>query len=145
MFSVPMEAGQPPLVLELRGIPVPPSKKAKATRRAGPPNCHIPSKKNNKTWLTKLPNGKMLKRPLLITKPEYQQWTEKAIQRLELTLLSMCQTGSGETPPVRSRLFAILSQLPADDSVNDLTEGSWRVERCEPGREGATITITRLS
>src|SRR5438445_259170 len=118
-------AGFTPIVLELIGIPVPPGHKAK-NQNPDVPNCHVPSKKNNKTWLTKLPNGKPLNRPLLITKPEYQQWTEKAIARLESILLSACQTADGGIQQVQSKLYAILSQLPADDSVRELTEGSWK-------------------
>jgi hypothetical protein len=38
----------------------------------------------------------------------------------------------------------MLSRLPADDSVNDLPEGSWKVVRVAPGEEGAVITIQRL-
>lgn len=147
MFNPPTAVGRS-LVLEIKGIAVPPNKTrkdhARTTNRPLAPNYHIPSKKNCKTWLTKLPNGKPLKRPLLITKPEYQEWTEKVIQNLESTLLSECQTGSDATPQVRSKLFAILSLLFADDSVNDLKAGSWTVEMVPPGQEGCLVTITRL-
>jgi hypothetical protein len=43
-----------------------------------------------------------------------------------------------------SKLLWILSRLPADDSVNDLPEGSWKVIRVPPDEEGAIITIERL-
>ncbi len=123
----------PPIKLYIIGIPVPPSKKRKRPQKL--PNCHIPSKKNNK----------MLTRRGPITKPEYQEWTENAVQHLESQLLSRCQTASGETRLEPLKLSAILSQLPADDSVNDLTRGDWTVEMVDPGNEGAVVTIERLT
>jgi hypothetical protein len=147
LFASQTEATASPLVLELHHIPAPRTfaqKKRKSTKPL-PPNYHIPSFKNAKHWITKLPNGKPLQRPFLITSPEFQKWMEKAVQSLESQLLSMCQTGGDETQLVRSKLFAMLSQLPADDSVNDLVEGSWKVVRVPPGEEGCVITITRLS
>jgi len=140
---------EPPLTLKLIGIPMPTkrsrSDQQRTTSRPLPPNCHIPSLKNTKMWITKLPNGKPLKRPILITKPEHQEWKELAIQNLLSQLCSECQTGCDATPAVRSKLFAILSRLPEDDSVNDLREIHLRVEHVEPGQEGAVIEITRLN
>src|SRR5437867_336546 len=75
-----------PLVLELKGIPV----ESKKARAGAPPNCHVPSMKNNKVWMTKLPNGKPLKRPMLITKPSYQKWMEKAVASLVSQCVSEC-------------------------------------------------------
>lgn len=148
LFALPTEVIQSPLVLELRGISVPPNKSRKdqvrKTDRIIPPNCHIPSFKNSKVVISKGPHGRPLERPFLITKPELAKWMEKAVRHLESTLLYMCQTESDVIPPERSTLSAMLSRLPEDDSVNDLTQGSWSVEMCEPGREGATITLTRL-
>lgn len=142
LFAI-QPAGSKQLTLTVKGIPVPQEKGAKPTKH---PNCHIPSKKNNKMWILKTPQGKPLKRPLLITKPEYQEWTEKAARHLESQLLSMCQTGSDGIQQVHSKLFAILSLLPEDDSVNDLVEGSWKVDHsANPGEEGATIVIERLT
>lgn len=136
-------AGFTPLVLEIKGIAVPPNKsrkdQARKTSRPLPPNCHIPSFKNSKQIVM------MGKKPFLITKKEFKEWMEKVVQHLESTLLSVCQTGFDATPLVRLRLSAILSRLPADDSVNDLTAGSWKVETVSPGEEGALITITRLT
>jgi hypothetical protein len=144
MFAPPTVLGQK-LVLEIKGIAIEPSKmRLKERKTIAPPNYHIPSFKNSKRWVTKLPNGRPMNRPLLISSPEFQVWKEKVIQSLCSQLLCGCQTGSDETPQVRSKLFAILSQLPADDSVNDLTSGSWKVEIVPPGQEGALIEITRL-
>ncbi len=76
--------------------------------------------------------------------PEFQEWKEKAVQSLESQLLFLCQTEGDATQPVRSKLFAMLSRLPEDDSVNDLPEGSWKVVRVQPGEEGCEIRIERL-
>lgn len=145
MFAPP-KAGESPVVLYLKRIPAPRNLKQKPKTEAEklPENFHIPSFKNAKRWITKLPNGKPLKRPFLITSPEFQAWMEIAVQSLESQLLSMCRTGSEGIPPEPLKLFAMLSRLPADDSVNDLREGSWRVERVPPGEEGCRIEIERL-
>lgn len=141
LFGIP-EPEEKSITLTLRGIVVPPGRDAKE-QNPEVPNCHIPSMKNTKMVITKA-HGRLLKRPMIITKPEYQNWKAKAVQSIESQLLSMCLTGSGETLPERSKLFAMLSLLPGDDSVTDLPEGSWKVEQCEPGKEGAVILIERL-
>lgn len=139
-------SGQGPLLLVLRKIPAPRTIRQKEKRQgpAPPAHFHIPSFKNAKQWITKLPNGKPLKRPFLITSPEFQRWMEKAVLSLESQLLSKYLTGSDGTPQARLKLFAMLSLLPADDSVTDLPEGSWKVVHVPPGEEGAEILIERL-
>lgn len=148
MFSVKTELSPGPLVLELRGIEVPANKsrkdKLRTTDRPLAPNYHVPSFKNSKVLVAKDRNGRPLSTPFLITKPELARWMEMAVQSLESQLLSKCQIGSDGTQQVRSKLFAILSLLPEDDSVNDLVEGSWKVLLVPPGEEGALITIERL-
>ncbi len=131
-----------PLVLTLIGIPVPPSKKRKTPQKF--PNCHIPSKKNSKMVLDKLPNGKRLDRAMVVMKPEIRAWIEKAEAHLEYQLLSACLTTGEEIQSALSKLSVILSQLPADDSVSDFPKGTWEVELVPPGQEGAIITIERL-
>lgn len=148
MFAIPKQGdGTLPLVLELKRIPAPRSLAQKAKKDLVKPkdNFHIPSFKNSKRWITKLPNGKPLKRPFLITSPGFQQWREKAVKSLESQLLSMCRIGGDGTPLERSKLFATLSQLPVDDSVNDLPEGSWKVIRVPPGEEGCRIVIEKIT
>jgi hypothetical protein len=144
MFTV-LEAGTcRSVVLEIKKIQAP--RRMQQDKPTNPkPNFHIPSFKNSKRWVTKLPNGKPLKRPLLITSPEYQEWMAQAVQSLEFQLLSTSPTDSGGTQPERSRLFAMLSLLPVDDSVNDLPEGSWKVVKVPPGEEGCQIVIERLT
>src|SRR5260221_5681370 len=108
MFEIPQAAGTRQIVLELRRIPAPRRLTQKSKKDLLNPrdNFHIPSFKNSKRWITKLPNGKPLKRPILITSPEFQQWREKAIQLLESSLLSLCRTGGDGTPLEPSTLFA---------------------------------------
>lgn len=145
LFSPPMDAsGTGPIILLLLGIPAPRVMKDKQPAKRTQ-NFHIPSFKNSKRWITKLPNGKPLRRPLLITSPEFQEWMKKAVLSLEYQLLYLCRTESGGTRLEPSKLFAMLSRLPADDSVNDLREGSWTVVRVPEGKEGAIIKIERLS
>lgn len=148
MFNPPTAVGQS-LVLEIKHIAVPPNRtrkdQARKTSRPIAPNYHVPSFKNSKMLIAKTPQGRPLEKPFLTTKPEFQEWMEKAVDSLESQCLSMCQTGSDGIQQVRSKLFAMLSLLPADDSVNDLVEGSWKVQLVPPGQEGALITLTRLS
>lgn len=141
LFPTATAASSNPLVLELKGIPVE-SDKAKP---GSPPNFHVPSMKNNKVWMTKLPNGKPLQRPMLITKPSYQKWMQQAVASLVSQCISACRTGSGATPPAPSKLSAMLSRLPSDDSVNDFQEIHLTVERVNPGQEGALIILKRLN
>lgn len=145
LFAVPVQTE--PLILTLKRIPAPRrlGKERKESQIPLPPNYHIPSFKNSKQLITRTPRGKLLDRPLLITSPEYREWMAKAVASLESQLLSMCRTGAEETPPEHLKLFAMLSRLPADDSVNDLPEGSWKVERVTPGEEGAKIEIERIT
>ncbi len=137
----------PPLVLTIRGIPVPPSKgrkERKTTRKITLlPNCHIPSKKNSKMVLSEV-KGRKLKYPMLIMKPEIQKWIAMAEAHLESQLLSTCLTEGDAIQSALSKLSVILSQLPEDDSVNDMPVGTWQVRLCEPGNEGAVVVIERL-
>lgn len=107
-------------------------------------NFHIPSFKNSKVWLTHTPRGEPLKRPFLITAPEFQQWMDRASADLESQLLSTFQTTLDEIQREPSKLLQILSCIPPDDSVRELREGSWTVEAVPPGEEGAKIVLERL-
>lgn len=148
-FSVPtagLKLG--PLFLYLKRIPAP-RRMGKEDRKGKPrskvENFHVPSFKNSKVLITKDPRGFPLKRPMLITAPEYQRWMRQAVENLESQLLSMCQTGTDGIQRVHSKLFAMCSRLPADDSCNDLVEISIKVVRVPPGEEGAEISLERLN
>lgn len=147
MFAPPVD-GLTPLVLYVKKVQVPPNKSRKdqlrKTDRVIAPNYHIPSFKNSKMLVVKDFQGRPLRIPFLTTKPEFRQWMNKAVLVIESQLLSMCPIESGETLQGHSKLYAMLSRLPADDSVNDLLEGSWKVEMVSPGEEGAKIVIERL-
>lgn len=143
LFGEPTQTCLGSITLEIIGIPQPVSKKRKTPQLV--PNCHVPSMKNSKMWMTKLANGKPLKRPLLISKPEYQVWRERAVQALESQCLSMCLITGEETQQALTRLSSICSLLFEDDSVSDLPQGTWSVHLVPPGKEGAVLLIERLS
>lgn len=105
----------------------------------------VPSFKNNKMLVTRSPQGKPLRRALLITKPEYQKAMEAITKSLELQLLSAFQTACGGTltGPLK-RLLTVLS-VPADDCWTIMPDTTIKAELCEPGQEGATIEITRIT
>lgn len=121
LFSQPM---QKPLVLRIQGI--------------------IPGKKNNKMLVTKDFRGRPLRKPMLITKPEYQKALEKITESLRCQSLSAYQIESGATSMASSLRSWILSRLPADDSWTHVCHLTIRAELCQPGEEGATVTIRRL-
>lgn len=145
LFAVQMAGGIPRrVVLELKKIQVPQTLAQKKAGRDPERNFHVPSFKNSKLWLTKLPNGKPLARPMLITNPAFQQWMDRAALSLESQLISLSQTIGDATQPAPSKLFAMCSLLPADDSCTDLPEGGWKVKRVPPGEEGAEIILEML-
>jgi hypothetical protein len=104
----------------------------------------IPGKKNNKLLVTKDPRGRPLRKPLLITKPEYQAALEKITEYLRSQCLCACQTECGGTLTASSLLCWTLSHLPADDCWTHVPIMEIRGELCRPGEEGATILIERL-
>lgn len=107
-------------------------------------NFHVPSFKNAKHWITQTPRGEPLKRPFLITSPEFQLWMDRAADDFVSQLLSTFQTTYAEIQREPSKLLQILSCMPCDDSVRELREGHWTVEAVPPGEEGAKIVIERL-
>lgn len=115
-------------------------------KSAEPPkqNFHVPSFKNAKRWITQTPRGEPLKRPFLITSPEFQVWMDRAADDFVSQLLSMFATTLDGIQREPSKLSQILSCMPSDDSVRELVEGSWKVEHVPPGEEGAKIVIERL-
>jgi len=144
LFPPVTEPSPTKLTLYLKRLQAP---RVQGREGAAPPkqNFHIPSFKNSKRWITKDPRGNPLKRPFLITSPEFQQWMEKAVASLESQLLCMCQTTSGETQPGQWKLSQILLCMPPDDSVRELVDGRWTVEKVAPGEEGAKIVVERIS
>ena len=104
----------------------------------------IPSKKNNKMLVVKDPRGRPLKRPLLLTKPEYQVALQKIMESLRSQCMSACQTESGGTLTASSLRCWTALRLPADDSWCHIPIMIVTGELCEPGQEGATVTIERL-
>lgn len=124
MFSVPMAPITKPLVLEVKG--------------------NIPSFKNSKMLVTCGPNGRPLKRPLLITKPEYQRRMNEIEESFVLQLLSAFRTEEGQTLTGSSLRCAIALSVPEDDCWTQISQITIRGELCEPGQEGASVTLERL-
>jgi len=104
----------------------------------------IPSFKNNKMLIVRDPSGRPLPRPLLITKPEFQE----AMERMVSSIVSQLQCAfrlTGEPISAGSLIRSwIASCVPADDCWEKIPEIVIRGELCQPGQEGATITIERL-
>lgn len=146
MFGTPKpENGFPLVVLELKGIGT------------------IPSFKNNKMIIP--PSSKQIqmaldmgdlkaakaalkafrgKRPLMITKPEYQAVMNRMISSIASQLRSAFRTAAGPTCPESSIRSWIASYVPQDDCWTKIPDIVIKGELCAPGEEGATITIQRL-
>ena len=104
----------------------------------------IPGKKNCKMIVTKGPHGRPLSRPMLITKPDYQKRIEEIVESFVSQLRSACQTASGGTLTGSSLRSWTAFSLPADDSFLNIPVLIISGELCEPGEEGAEISIVRL-
>lgn len=90
-------------------------------------------------------NSKVLARGRMFTKPEYQEWMEKAILAMAYQLRSIAQTSATGTltePQLRSW---IASSLPLDDSRHWIPKLTVEAVDCEKGMEGADIVIEILS
>lgn len=130
-------SGPGPLVLVLRKIPAPRTIRQKEKRQgpAPPAHFHIPSFKNAKQWITKLPNGKPLKRPFLITSPEFQRWMEKAVLSLESQLLSKYLTGSEGTPQARTNSLQCYRCYPPTTLSATYRRGVGKWSTCPPAKK----------
>lgn len=104
----------------------------------------VPSFKNNKMILTHTPRGRPLNRPLLITKPEFQKRMKEIEESFVFQLLSAFRTEEGQTLTGRSLRCAIALSVPEDDCWTQIREIEIKGELCDKGKEGATITITRM-
>lgn len=105
----------------------------------------IPGFKNNKMLIAKGPNGKPLKRPLLITKPELQVLMEQITSSFVSQLLCAFRTEGGETLTGCSLRSAIASSMPVDDCLTVVPEIHIRAELCEPGSEGCEVIIEKIT
>ena len=120
----------------------------------------VPSFKNQKlirTWLEKV--GKVVQfmagswwvrkdtikiRSMLYANPVHQKWMETAISHFESQLRCALATIGGETQTGASLRSQIVTLLPLDDCWTAFRELEIKSELCNPGEEGATITIQRL-
>jgi len=124
LWPAPMDSITKSLILEVKGS--------------------IPSFKNNKMLLTKMPSGRPLDRPLLITKPEYQKRIAEIEDSFVSQLLCAFQTDDGQTLTGSSLRCAIALSVPEDDCWTQVPEIHFRGEPCARGQEGATVLIERL-
>ena len=92
---------------------------------------HVPSMKNSRV---KAPNG-------IFTKPTYRKWMQACDASFALQLHCEFRMRENATPTGRSRQSWIASSLPLDDSVREIVEIHIKVEKVEPGQEGADILI----
>lgn len=104
----------------------------------------IPNFKNSKRWLTKLPNGKPLERPFLITDPKVRKLMDRITDSFECQLRSIFQIADGETVTEPMKRSLIASLLPSDDCWTEIPKTVIEAELCEPGNEGVVLTIERL-
>ena len=114
------EAGAGPLVLEIRGL--------------GP----VPSLKNSKRMVIQR-GGKA--KP--ITSPKVKKWMNQTVASIASQLFSAIPTGAGGTQTAHF-LLSWTALLPRDDCWTVIPELVVKSQLCEPGQEGATITIERL-
>jgi hypothetical protein len=140
MFSS-MDSGIPPVTLVLKGIEVTYKDSEKVQRVL----TGIPSFKTGKTavgWWDKL-KQKVQARPL--TLPHHAKWMELATLSLESQLRCAFQITDERIQTVASPRSWIASRMPLDDSWAWCPEIHVKSELCEPGQEGATILIERIS
>lgn len=106
---------------------------------------NVPSFKNSKMLITRDPRGRPLRRPMLITNPDFQKRMEEITESLRLQLLSAFQTIEGKTLTGCSLLSSIALSVPEDDCWTRIPDMVLKAKVCGPGEiEGATITIKPL-
>lgn len=102
---------------------------------------HVPSFKNSKVIGRRHLTGK----PVLLTKPQYRKWMQACTDSFVLQLLSKYRTTASGMQTVLYRRLWTVSSVPQDDSVQWIPEISVKVEKVEPGQEGAEILIERIT
>lgn len=104
----------------------------------------VPSFKNSKMLITRDPRGRPLRKPMLITKPELQQRMEAITESLRYQLLSAFKTADGVILMGQPLRCLIALSTPDDDCWTRIPVLKITAELCDPGEEGATITIKRI-
>jgi hypothetical protein len=140
LFSNQMASGAKPIVIEVRGITVKYKREGKERILKG-----VPSFKTGKcaiAWWDPV-KKKAMGRPM--TLPEHRKWMDLAILRIESTLRCTLAITAEKIRTVARPHLWIASLVPLDDSWSWVRELRVKSQLCEPGQEGATITITRLT
>ena len=101
---------------------------------------NVPGKKNSKVMVPRRGS----QRPLLITKPEIRKFEKRLVESFRLQLLSAIQTAAGVISPTQRKQL-LMRSLPHDDCWTQIPVVILTGELCEPGREGATITIKPIA
>lgn len=99
---------------------------------------HVPAKKNSKQIIP----GRNGRKTMLITKPEYQEWTKRCVLLIESQLYSAMQTNGVGTSTEDLAQFSTL-WLPPDDNWTQVEIGCLIPELVAKGEEGAVIVIER--
>jgi hypothetical protein len=94
--------------------------------------------------ITSFKNSKMIARGRLITNPKKQKQMEKIIQCIESQLNSIFRITEDEILTGWHPRFAIATSLPLDDSRQWISKLEIYCDEVPVGKEGATITITKL-
>ena len=90
-------------------------------------------------------NRKIICGNRLITNPKQKKLMQQIIQSFALQLCSAFPTTLGATRMDASRRFSIVSSMPADDCWTRIPDTVIHCEKCEPGQEGCTVVIERIS
>src|SRR6478736_8366218 len=99
---------------------------------------NVPGKKNSKMMIPRKGN----QRPMLITKPEIQQWIKRCESSLESQLHSAFQTAAAATSPIARKQSWIASSTPEDDCWECVPVIVLSGDKGEPG---CTITIEPIN
>lgn len=86
-------------------------------------------------------NRKRIVQNRLITHPEIKERMEQVINDFVSQLISVMQQREGAILTGPRARFWIACLLPEDDCWTCLPELTIKASRCEPGDEGATVTI----
>jgi hypothetical protein len=100
----------------------------------------IPSFKNRKTAILDSASGKMR----TLTQKSVKERMDRMESAIVSQLYSISHPTESATPlECLKQLRTFLSGL-SDDSIREIPCGSWDVQRCKKGEEGATIIIEEI-
>lgn len=101
---------------------------------------NVPGKKNSKVMIPRKGN----QRPLLITKPSIRKYEKALVESFRLQLIFAIQTNAAGTSPTQQRQL-LMRSLPQDDCWTQIPVVTLSGKLCNPGDEGATVTIQEIT